>query len=199
LLWSICSYFNYYIKASHKKDLVHKKNSVLLKKAISKSNQKKKSNAKVDVFFDGREMQDSIINAINSIKKKGAIDIAAFRFTSHKITNALIQAITKKGVMLRMVVDKEGISPCVLNLYNKKAEIFSYFKTNDNGKAHGPMMHNKFILLQPNEVFTGSVNYTENGFNSNKENMIRINCSNIYSKYSKNFSNLIMASTRFGF
>ena len=103
---------------------------------------------------------DGITNAQSEIL------VAAYSFTSKPIAAALVDAQTR-GVKVLVVADKKGNSAkysAVTFLANKGVPVRL------NGQY--AIMHNKFMIIDRQDVQTGSFNYTQAAAKSNAENAL---------------------------
>lgn len=135
-------------------------------------------------------MDDDLITLIDSATS--SIDIAVFSFDKQNIIDALTDA-HNRGVTLRMVGDK-GVS---LNEWSYGYEAMDNLSIEttlrDNnviGQPYGNM-HNKFMIIDNQYVFTGSTNFTENGFLVNNNNSVLIESSELANAYSNEFSQML--------
>ncbi|BAC24486.1 Wg002 [Wigglesworthia glossinidia endosymbiont of Glossina brevipalpis] len=145
------------------------------------------SNVKIG-FSPGHTAQKIILDSIH--ESKYSIDIAAYSFTSKKISLALVEA-DKRGVKIRIIADKKSNSgkyTAITYLSNHKIPI----RLNDKYS----IMHNKFMIIDKNSIQTGSFNYTQSADNRNAENVILIkNIPEISEKYELEFNRLWNEST----
>lgn len=134
-------------------------------------------------FSPYHNAQNVILHAIKDARF--SIDIAAYSFTSKKITLALMDA-KKRGVLVRIVADKKSNSSkytALTYLRNNKILI----RLNDQYT----IMHNKFMIIDNVSVQTGSFNYTKAADSRNAENVIYLkNIKDVAEKYSVEFNRL---------
>ncbi len=112
-----------------------------------------------DLYQGG--LDSALVKAIGMAEE--SIDIAAYDFGHEPLMHALFAA-QGRGVKVRMVADddnREEFEPL-------EAAIPIRF---DERSA---LMHNKFVIVDEREVWTGSLNYTENGFYRNNNHTIRL-------------------------
>jgi len=104
---------------------------------------------------------------INNAKKN--IYIAAYSFSSAKVSDALINA-HKRGVKVQVLLDKTNVGkrtyPAVEALYRAGIPV------RINRKY--AIMHNKYIIIDKITVQTGSFNFTASAEKRNAENVIVI-------------------------
>lgn len=111
--------------------------------------------------------------------------VAAYSFTSKPIAMALLEA-KKHGVDVRVVADKKGNSA--------KYSAVNFLANNGvpvrlNGRY--AIMHNKFIVIDGQDVETGSFNYTQAAAKSNAENALLLRgVPDLASTYTNDFRKL---------
>ena len=124
-------------------------------------------------------VERTIENAENSV------DVAAYSFTSHKISDALIKA-HQRGVEVRVLLDKgqgKRRYPALENLNSAGIPV--------RINRRYAIMHNKYIIIDEKTVETGSFNYTANAERRNAENVIVIkNNPTVAKKYLENWDKL---------
>lgn len=104
-----------------------------------------------------------------------SVDIVAFELKAESIIEALIDA-RQRGLTVRAVVDND----------------YSPASTTNRLRRHGisvvedqrsTLMHNKFIILDGETVWTGSMNFTTNGAYCNNNNIVRISAPELAANY----------------
>lgn len=113
---------------------------------------------------------------------KKTIDIAVYEIDNQIITEALISA-KKRGVIVRLVTDTD---------YMGETSITSLKAANvpivdDNRSA---IMHNKFIIIDSEFIWTGSFNATENDANKNNNNSMIIKSKELSENYTYEFNEM---------
>lgn len=107
-------------------------------------------------------MDERLAAAIDNAQK--SVDVAAFEFNLVNVTDALIRA-HQRGVRVRLVTDSDyadALGPTRL-LEVQVPVVF------DNVQ---PFMHNKFVIIDGKQVWTGSWNLTTNGTYRNNNNIV---------------------------
>lgn len=100
---------------------------------------------------------------------RGTVDIAAFELDSPAITSALVDAHTR-GVRVRMVTDNEhGIGAARSTVPQLLSVNIPVVDDNRSG-----LMHNKFIIIDSQIVWTGALNYTGTGTFTNNNNALML-------------------------
>lgn len=139
--------------------------------------------AEVKVYFSPEGgCQEAVVTEINNARK--SIDVGMYSFTSRQIAQALIDA-KNRNIKIRIVLDK-----------GQKKERYSkarYLITNGiDVKFHlaSGLMHNKFAVIDGQEVLTGSFNWTASANMRNEENLLVITDKEISAKYEQRFDYL---------
>ncbi len=111
-----------------------------------------------------------------------SIDLAIYSINSYPIRDALIRA-KKRGVEVRMVMESDNMKdPVPLEL--KKAGIPIV------GDRRQGLMHNKFMVVDRAEVWTGSMNFTVSGIYEDNNNLIRIHSNKVAKDYLVEFDEM---------
>ena len=110
-------------------------------------------------------IEDALVDAIEATDI--SLDIAAFELNSEAIFRAILDA-HERGVAVRIVTDDEhGLQdtndPALRNLRDEGIAVV------DDGRSG--LMHNKFMIIDGETVWTGSWNYTVNGTYRNNNNV----------------------------
>ena len=123
-------------------------------------------------------LDTALVAAIDAAER--AIDIAAYDFEHDALANALVAAL-ERGVVLRIVADDSnreefaGLAAAGIPiLFDERSAL----------------MHNKFILIDNREVWSGSLNYTENGLYRNNNHILRFRQPALVAAYSAEFEEL---------
>jgi phosphatidylserine/phosphatidylglycerophosphate/cardiolipin synthase-like enzyme len=125
--------------------------------------------------------------AINNTRR--ALDIAAFEFNNPVLTQAVLAA-RARGVAVRMVTDDE-------HGFNDADSTIPQFVAagipvvTDGRKA---LMHNKFMILDSQVVWTGSWNYTINDTYRNNNNALAIRAQKVVQDYQAEFDEMFLGN-----
>lgn len=114
---------------------------------------------------------------------KTSLDIAAFELDLPCVETSLKQAKTR-GVSVRLVVDSENPSPQLKAIAKAGIPIV--------GDNRGAFMHNKFIVRDQADVWTGSLNLTNNGVNSNHNNTVALHDAGMARLYQAEFEEMFV-------
>ncbi|PJF24158.1 MAG: hypothetical protein CUN53_19240, partial [Phototrophicales bacterium] len=115
------------------------------------------------------------------------LDIAAFEFNSPALTQAVIRA-RQRGVRVRMVTDNEhGLTDD-----NSTIPQLIAARVNIVDDARSALMHNKFMILDSQVVWTGSWNYTINDTYRNNNNAIALRSQQAVANYQAEFDEMFV-------
>ncbi len=146
-------------------------------------------NVEADLYFSPNGgAEDAIVKSIHEAKTE--ILVQAFLFSNKPITEALIAA-HKKGVTVRVIVDKE----MERHHHNTVPELLKAriptFIDNKHRTAH-----NKVMILDTSTVITGSFNFIKSAETSNAENLLVIRSIPMAKEYKENWEKHLMHSIR---
>ncbi len=113
-----------------------------------------------------------------------SVDVAAYDLDLWSLRDAL-QAAHRRGVTVRMVTDSEYLSnPEVQALVEAGIEVL--------GDRRESLMHNKFVVIDRLEVWTGSMNFTINGAYRNDNNLLRMRSSRMAENFTREFEEMFL-------
>jgi len=128
-----------------------------------------------------------LVEAINAARL--SVDVAAYSITLNSVRNALINA-HRRGVSVRIVMEADNMDTSdVQRLLEAGIPIVG-----DNQEG---LMHDKFMVIDRSEVWTGSMNFTDSGTYEDNNNLIRIRSTKIAENYSTEFAEMF-ENGRFG-
>jgi len=119
-----------------------------------------------------------IVHEIASAKR--AVHVQAYDFTSERIATALISA-DERGVNVVVIADvaRSGRTSKLAYLTEQGIECYT-----DSAHAQA---HNKVMIIDGDEVLTGSFNFTVNAEENNAENLLVIRDKRLADRYEKNW------------
>ena len=118
-----------------------------------------------------------------------SVDAAIYDLNLWSIRNALLAA-HQRGLSVRIVVESDNLDqPEIQSLSAAGIEVL--------GDRRESLMHNKFILIDRIEVWTGSMNFTLNGAYENNNNLIRLRSESLAENYLVEFEEMFV-DDRFG-
>ncbi|MFN2112262.1 MAG: phospholipase D-like domain-containing protein [Anaerolineales bacterium] len=125
-----------------------------------------------------RQLADAIDQA------RSQIDAALYDLDLWSIRNALIRA-HQRGVQVRLVVESDSLDrPEIQELIAADIPL-----VDDQAKT---LMHNKFLVIDASEVWTGSMNLTVNGAYRHLNNLVRIRSSRLAENYTAEFEEMYL-------
>ncbi len=118
-----------------------------------------------------------------------SIDVAAQEINLWSIRDALIAAY-QRGLRVRVVTESDYANgPEIQALVVAGIQV--------RGDERQPLMHNKFVVIDGEEVWTGSMNLTVNGAYRNNNNLLRIQSAWLAEQYTEEFEEMFIED-RFG-
>lgn len=118
-----------------------------------------------------------------------SVDMAIYNISLDELADALIDA-HRRGVTVRMVMESEAMDRRVpQNLLRAGIPI--------TGDQQEGLMHNKFTIVDGQEVWLGSMNYTAASAYDDANNLVRIRDREMALNYAVNFEEMF-AQRRFG-
>ena len=111
-----------------------------------------------------------------------SVDIAAYSMSLRSVRDALLRA-QKRGVRVRMVMESD-------NLYNAVPSDLANAGIPIVGDNRPGLMHDKFMVIDRSEVWTGSMNFTTSGAYEDNNNLIRIRSTKVAEDYTVEFEEM---------
>jgi phosphatidylserine/phosphatidylglycerophosphate/cardiolipin synthase-like enzyme len=111
-----------------------------------------------------------------------SIDVAAYSLNLWNIRDALINA-HKRGLVVRMVMESD-------NMDNQEVQEIMDAGIPIIGDQHQGLMHNKFIVIDRMDVWTGSMNYTTSGVYKDNNNLIHMRSNMVAEDYTNEFEQM---------
>ncbi|MEN8240441.1 MAG: phospholipase D-like domain-containing protein [Chloroflexota bacterium] len=113
-----------------------------------------------------------------------SIDLAIYDLNLWSIRDALLDA-HQRGITVRIVTESDNLDrPEMQALQSAGIRIL--------GDRHQSLMHNKFIVIDGYEVWTGSMNLTLNGAYHNNNTLIQINSTRLAENYTVEFEEMFI-------
>lgn len=124
--------------------------------------------------------ETALISAINAATI--SVDVAIYELSLTNLTQSLIDA-NNRGLRVRVLTDTDNIDwEQVKRLINAGIAV--------KGDQRSALMHNKFTVIDNQQVWTGSMNYTYNGAYHHDENLLQLNSVAAALNYTEEFSQL---------
>ena len=118
-----------------------------------------------------------------------SVDVAAMQFNLRSVRDALHRA-HRRGISVRMVTDSDYLDEIeVQDLIDAGIPVL--------GDRRESLMHDKFVIIDRQQVWTGSMNLTVNGVYRNNNNFIRIQSTRLAQDYTAEFEEMFV-DDRFG-
>ncbi|MBW8009967.1 MAG: phospholipase [Chloroflexi bacterium] len=125
---------------------------------------------------------EALAEAINAARL--SVDVAAYDLNLWSIRNALLNA-HQRGVSVRLVAETDNLD----NVEIQQLIAEGIPLVSDRNSAR---MHNKFVVIDRFEVWSGSMNFTLNGAYENDNNLIRIRSSRLAEDYLAEFDEMFV-------
>ncbi len=125
----------------------------------------------------GLAVESALVDSINAADE--SIDLALYSFSLPTIADALIAA-QLRGVTVRMVMEADN-----MDSYQVKRLLAAGIPI--QGDSSEGLMHNKFVIIDDREVWTGSLNLTITGAQEDANNLIRLASPELALDYSVEF------------
>ncbi len=111
-----------------------------------------------------------------------SVDMAAYSLNLWSIRDALIHA-HQRGVEVRLVMESD-------NMDSREVQQLQEAGIKVTGDQHEGLMHNKFVVIDQNEVWSGSMNFTTSGAYKDNNNLVRIRSSQAAEDYTTEFNEM---------
>ena len=123
-----------------------------------------------------------IVEAIDQARSQ--VDAALYDLNLWSIRNAFIRA-HKRGLLVRLVLEEDSLDrPEIQELISAGIPVMA-----DGSEG---LMHNKFLVIDHTEVWTGSMNFTLNGAYRHLNNLVRIRSSRLAENFTEEFEEMYL-------
>jgi phosphatidylserine/phosphatidylglycerophosphate/cardiolipin synthase-like enzyme len=113
-----------------------------------------------------------------------SVDVAVYNLDLWSVRNALLDAHAR-GVVVRVVAESDNLDGDEFqDLIEAGIEVL--------GDRREGLMHNKFVIIDRFEVWTGSMNFTTNGAYEDNNNLLHIRSSEIAEDYLVEFNEMFV-------
>lgn len=117
-------------------------------------------------------------------KARISVDMAIYDFNLWSLRDAFIAAY-RRGVVVRVVTDSDNMDEMeIQELKEAGVEVM--------GDRREGLMHNKFVIIDRSEVWTGSMNFTTGGGYLDNNNLIRVQSSKLAEDYRHEFEQMFI-------
>jgi phosphatidylserine/phosphatidylglycerophosphate/cardiolipin synthase-like enzyme len=111
-----------------------------------------------------------------------SVDVAAYSLSLFSMRTALLNA-RDRGVQVRMVMESDNLDGTIPQaLVEAGIPII--------GDRRGGLMHDKFVVIDRSEVWTGSMNFTTSGTYDDNNNLIHIRSTKVAEDYTVEFEEM---------
>jgi phosphatidylserine/phosphatidylglycerophosphate/cardiolipin synthase-like enzyme len=125
---------------------------------------------------------EALAEAINQARL--SVDMAAYSLNLWSIRDALIHA-SQRGVVVRLVMESDNMDNQVIQQIQEAGIPIV-------GDQREGLMHNKFVVIDRAEVWTGSMNYTTNGAYEDNNNLLHIRSAQVAEAYTAKFDDMFV-------
>lgn len=125
-------------------------------------------------------IDEYLVQSIDSARL--SVEVAAYSFNLWSLRDALLRA-HQRGVVVRMVIESD-------NMDNAEVQDLREAGIVVLGDQHESLMHNKFIVIDQSEVWTGSMNYTVSGVYLDDNNLVHLRSEQIAQAYHAVFTEM---------
>jgi phosphatidylserine/phosphatidylglycerophosphate/cardiolipin synthase-like enzyme len=113
-----------------------------------------------------------------------SVDVAIYDLNLWSLRDALISA-HRRGVLVRLVTESDNMDePEIQELKEAGIQVL--------GDRRGGLMHDKFVIIDRLEVWTGSMNFTTGGGYLDNNNLIRVRSSKLAEDYTHEFEQMFV-------
>ena len=123
---------------------------------------------------------EALANAID--KARLSVDMAIYSLNLWSIRDALIHA-HQRGAVVRLVMESD-------NMDNQEIQQIQDAGIPIIGDQREGLMHNKFVVIDHAEVWTGSMNFTTSGAYEDNNDLIRIRSTQVAEDYTTEFNEM---------
>lgn len=131
-------------------------------------------------FMPGPDAQ--LIAAVNAARQ--SVDVAIYNLSIPGLVDALIAA-DERGVAVRMVMDSDVLE-------NDVPQRLTIAGIPIRGDRREGLMHNKFMVIDRQEVYTGSMNFTNASSYRDYNNLVRLRSSRAAQNYTVEFEEMFL-------
>lgn len=125
-------------------------------------------------------IEGALIASIDSARL--SVDVAIYSFSLREVGNALLRA-RDRGVTVRVVMDSDNLDrPVVQALLEGGVPVL--------GDRREGLMHNKFVIIDRSEVWTGSMNFTVTGSYRDNNNLVHLRSVELAENYLAEFNEM---------
>ncbi|MDI6786173.1 MAG: phospholipase D-like domain-containing protein [bacterium] len=137
-----------------------------------------------------KNIEKVLVKVIDSAVK--TIDVAIYSLNRKNILNAFLRA-HQRGVNIRVITETDAYNnPRYRPTYQTMQKAGITVKLDCNIDKYRRLMHNKFIIIDKQRVWTGSCNLTDSDINVNANDVILINSEELAKAYTIEFEEMFV-------
>lgn len=125
---------------------------------------------------------DALKDAID--RAQTSVDMAVYNLSLDRIGWALLQA-KERGVQVRLVMEDDAINRRVPRMLSEQG-------ISIQGDSKNATMHNKFVIIDGKEVWTGSLNYTAQGSYDDNNVVLHVRSRQFAQNYTAEFEEMYL-------
>jgi phosphatidylserine/phosphatidylglycerophosphate/cardiolipin synthase-like enzyme len=123
-----------------------------------------------------------LVAAIDSARL--SVDAAVYSLSLNSVRDALLHAF-RRGVRVRIVMESD-------NMDSTDPQVLLDAGVPMLGDRRQGLMHDKFVVIDQSEVWTGSMNFTNEGAYSDNNNLMRIKSTKVADDYEAEFNEMFV-------
>jgi phosphatidylserine/phosphatidylglycerophosphate/cardiolipin synthase-like enzyme len=129
-----------------------------------------------------RELEQAVLASIQGAQD--SIDVVMYNFSLLSAADELVEA-ARRDVLVRVVLDSDALDSAIVpRLRSAGIEVI--------GDGRESLMHNKFLIIDGQAVWTGSLNLTASGLNNDNNNMVRVQSAEMAGLYTAEFNEMFI-------
>ena len=143
----------------------------------------------IAVYFTGagtstasKELEQAVLASIQAAQT--SIDVAMYNFSLRSAADELVEA-ARRDVLVRVVMDSDALDSAIVpRLRTAGIEVI--------GDGRESLMHNKILIIDGQNVWTGSLNLTASGLNNDNNNLLRVHSAELAGLYAAEFNEMFI-------
>ena len=129
-----------------------------------------------------RELEQAVLASIQGAQD--SVDVAMYNFSLRSAADELVDA-ARRDVLVRVVMDSDALDSAIVpRLRSAGIEVI--------GDGRESLMHNKFLIIDGQDVWTGSLNLTASGLNNDNNNLLRVQSAELAGLYTAEFNEMFV-------
>jgi phosphatidylserine/phosphatidylglycerophosphate/cardiolipin synthase-like enzyme len=129
-----------------------------------------------------RELEQAVLASIQGAQH--SIDVAMYNFSLRSAADEMVEA-ARRDVLVRVVMDSDALDSAIVpRLRSAGIEVI--------GDGRESLMHNKFLIIDGQSVWTGSLNLTASGLNNDNNNLLHVQSAELAGLYTAEFNEMFV-------